>query len=327
MQRTTLSQSFIGLAVASVLALCIAGTTIAGIQGSGLRRVVALGRIAAVGHITVNGVEYSTTDARVSVDGVATDLTDLRVGQVVTIAGSIDAAGAAAADQISFVGDVRGVITAVDRDARTFAVLNQVVRVTDETLIDGGSATGALNLQVGTAVEASGFQNSAGELVASRVDAQAEASVAQVRGAATGLDAHGHSFRINELLVDYDDAQVEGHLAEGATVVVQGELDRTAGILRAERIDIAAQLGAPGEKGDLEGIVTSFVSDAEFELNGQRIVGDEQTHYVLHGGELGPDAPVHVSGRFSADALVADKVEIKKNDPKATQAKKPKKKK
>jgi hypothetical protein len=87
---------------------------------------------------------------------------------------------------------------------------------------------------------------------------------------------------------------------------------------------VPPQLGAPGEKGDLEGIVTSFTSDAEFELNGVRVVGDERTRYVLRDTVLGPDTPVHVSGHFSADALVADKVDVSKHSLKGAKARKPK---
>jgi hypothetical protein len=303
------------IVLTGLLAVCIAGTTIAGIQGSGLRSITVVGRISAVGHLTVNGIEYVAADARVSMDGVAATPDDLRVGQVVTIDGAIDvAAGAVIADEISFVGNARGVVTAVDRDARTFTVLNQTARVTDATVIDDAPALGALNLQVGTTVEASGFENSAGELVVSRVDTNVDAATAQVRGTATALDRHGHTFRINQMLIDYDDAQIEGRLEEGANVVVEGEVASASGNLMAERVEVPAPLGTQGEKGDLEGIITSFASDADFVLNGQRVVGNERTRYDLHGGTLGPDAIVHVSGRFGVGALVADRVEIRRSE-------------
>jgi len=321
MQRTTLSKGFVVLA-----ALAIGGTTIAGIQGSGLRRVATFGRITAVAPITVNGVEYAAMRARISIDGVGGYQRDLRVGQVVSLTGSVDeSSGTGLADEISFVGDVRGVITAVDRASRTFTVLDQTVRVTDETIVDGAPAFAALNLRVGTAVEASGFANASGELLVTRIDTRVENAVAQVRGIAADFDRHGHTFRVNQLLVDYDDAEIEGLLAEGATVVVQGEVDRGAGALHAERVDVPLQLGAPGQKGDVEGIVTSYASDAEFVLNGLRIVADENTRYVLHGVTLGPDVPLHVSGRFGVGALVADKVEVRNNALRQTSAKAAKK--
>lgn len=331
MQRTTLSKGLAGFTAAALLTLCIGGTTIAGIQGSGLRSIKAVGRISAVGRLTVNGVEYFAADARVSMDGVAANGSDLRVGHVVTINGVVDMdTGTARADEISFVGDVRGVITAVDQDTRTFSVLDQTLRVTDQSLVDDATAASTLDLQVGATVEASGFENSAGELVVSRVDTQAEAPTAQVRGALTDLDVHGHTFRINQLLVDYDDAEVEGRLSEGATVVAEGEADGATASLLAERVDVLPQLGSPGEKGDVEGIITSFASDAQFEVNGLRVIGDEHTRYVIHGVALGLDTPVHVRGHFSANGLIADKVDVRHDEPKeaaAGKAKKPKPKK
>jgi hypothetical protein len=302
------------IAVVSVLTAGIAGTTIAGIQGSG-RAMAAVGRVLQVnGGLIVNGVTYSTTDTSISVDGHAGTLSQLHRGDVVTINGSVSNDGTTAiADEIAFVGDVRGIITAMDTQNRTLTVMSQTVRLTDDTVIDGATAPA-----VGNAVEITGFANSAGELVASRVEAQAHAQKGQVRGTVAALDAHGHTFQINSLLVDYDNAQVHGALAEGATVVVESRTERAIGVLTAKTVDVSEPLGAAGQQGDLQGLITSFVSAAEFDVNGQHVIGDEHTQYNLRNSSLGPDVEVIVSGRFNGSgALVADSVEITKKAAKA----------
>lgn len=294
-------------AAVCVLALCIVGTTIAGIQGSG-RRLAAFGAITSTGDITVNGTTYESAHAHVSVNGHASDRSHLHVGDVVTIDGSIDAGGTSAiADQISYVADLRGVITSMQAEAQTFSVLGRTVRTSSETIAEGESGAG---IAVGQIVEVSGYPNAAGELVAARVTVQSQESSAQMRGTVAALDQHAHTFLLGALLVDYEAASVTGALRNGATVVATGDSADGAQMLVAERVDMIAPLGASGEKGDVAGIITSFSSAADFELSGQRISGDEKTKYVLRGGALGPDTIVHVKGRFRADgALLADKVE------------------
>jgi hypothetical protein len=243
------------------------------------------------------------------VDGQVGALSQLQPGDVVTINGSISNDGTTAiADEIVYVGDVRGVITASDSQNRTLTVMSQTVRLTDTTVVDDPA-----RLVVGSAVEITGFANSAGELVASRVEVQKHAQKGQVRGAVAALDANGHTFQINSLLVDYDKAHVDGTLANGTTVVVESKSESASGVLVAKNVDVAATLGAAGGQGDLQGIITSFASAAEFDVNGQHVIGDEHTRYDLRGSLLGPDVEVIVSGRFnSSGVLIADSVEITK---------------
>jgi Domain of unknown function (DUF5666) len=290
MQSTPSTLAKRALAILTAIALSavfIAGTTNAGIQGSGFMRLAVMGRITGFGSIFVNGVEYSTHDAR--------------IGQIVTLSGSVDAHGTLGrADVVSFVNDVRGPITAIDSGAHSFSVLGQTVRLTGETL------TNQAQLRVGTTVAVSGFPNAAGEIVASRVDVE-KSKGGQVRGAVTALDHNAGTFMLHSLLVDYQNAKIDGALAEGATVVVHG---KTLGsTLVAKRVKVSDELSTNGGQGDIEGLITIFASDAEFAINGQRVVGDEHTKYKLKGGALGPDVTVRVKGRFEGGTLLADEVE------------------
>jgi Domain of unknown function (DUF5666) len=287
-----------------LLAIGIAGTTIAGIQGSGFV-AMSVGRITEPDSVTVNGVHYASDHAHIFIDGSPANGRPLRVGQVVRVHGRVSPDGTTGvADEVEFVSDVRGEITARNVQAGTFAVLAQTVRMDDETLIEGGSA----DLPVGTVVEVSGFANSAGEIVASRVDVQQGASPQQVRGTVAALDTNARTFLINTLLIDYDNAEVEGNLVDGAVVLVQSD----SGMLDVKRVKVLPAAGASGEKGNIEGVITSFASDAEFAVNGQRVVGDERTDYKLKGLTLGPDVFVEISGTFEDGVLVADEVKARK---------------
>lgn len=303
--------------LAKCLPMCLAAgvivlgvdTTSAGIQGSGFRRLATFGVITSTGDVTVNGTAYESARSRVYVNGYVSDKSHLHVGEIVSIEGSIDPSGTLAiADEIAYSADLRGRITSTDTDTLTFVVLDHRVRVTDSTLLAGGSSA---SLSVGQVVEVSGYPNAAGELVASRVSIEAQAAVAQARGAVAVLDQNAHTFLLGSLLVDYAKANVTGLLAEGVDVVVQGGTANGASMLVASRISVPPPLGGPGDKADLESIITAFSSAADFELNGRRIRADERTVYSLHGGTLGPNVTVRVKGQFAPDgAVVADKVDL-----------------
>lgn len=303
------------IAALCLLTVGIAGTTIAGIQGSG-RTMASMGSILKVGNsVVLNGVTYSTSGATVSVDGAPGGLGQLDTGDVVTLNGSVNGDGTAIAHEISYVGDVRGVITAQDPLAGTITVLNQVVRLGEDTVIDG--ALPLVGLVIGMPVEVSGFVNSSGELIASRVEVQGHAFKGQLRGTVTALDTNAHTFYINSLLVDYERAEVTAGLTEGAIVVVQSRSEVAPGMLVATSVSLQPALGADGQRGNIEGIITTFASDADFELNGQRVIGDEHTVYAPNGALLGPDVQVRVTGTFAAGALRADRIEVSKKSAKA----------
>lgn len=290
------------------LALGIAGTSMGGIQGTGFARIAAVGTVTSTGDVTVNGTTYVSANAHVSVNGQPAGPRQLRVGQVVRIEGSSGPGGAnPVADDIAYVGDVRGPVSSINVLARTFRVLGQTVRITEDTVL----SVSFVDLLAGTRVEASGFENAAGEIVAARVSLGGSNSDSQLRGAIEHLDSHARTFTINGVLVDYDDAAVTGPIAPGAEVFVRG--DANGATLVAGLVEALPPLGAPGAHGDVEGIVTEYVSNVDFWLDGVHVIGDERTNFKV---AVGPNVAVNVKGRFQADgALRADKVEAPKPAP------------
>src|SRR4029077_9831848 len=69
-----------------LLAACGYSADTAGIQGTGSPApAAAVGPITGFGSIFVNGVEYTTSNAQILIDGQAGAETQLQTGQVVTI--------------------------------------------------------------------------------------------------------------------------------------------------------------------------------------------------------------------------------------------------
>jgi hypothetical protein len=308
-----------GLAASLLLVACGADQ-VAGIQGSGApvaSGVTSVGTVTGFGSVFVDGVEYGTSSAQIRLDDQAGTESQLRVGQIVTVRGTLDASGnAGTAAEITFVSDVKGPIGQVNLAARTFTVLSQTVRVTDATLFDESIRPAELaTLNAGAAVQVSGFVNSAGEIVASRIDPTSSAEL-QLKGTAQSLDTTARTFRINTLTIDYSAATVTGTLANASPVIVRANAVNPSGVLVATRVQVVGGTGAAAnDNGRVEGLVTSFTSNADFAVNGLRVVTDSSTQFALQGLTLGVDLPVKVRGTFNANgALLAARVEARQNN-------------
>jgi hypothetical protein len=303
----------------SLIAAC-GSDQVAGIEGSGApvaSAATTTGRISGFGSIFVDGVEFDTATAQIRIDDQPATEADLRVGHVVTIAGTINPDGkTGTASQVTMTSDVRGGVGAVDATASTFLVLGQTVKVTSETLFDTSTQTQDLaGLQPGTQVRVSGFTGSTGEVVASRVDGLATtlALDVQVTGKVRNLDVVAKSFQMNDLTVDYRSANVSGALDENSNATVRGTPSTDGATLTATEVTVAPPpSGNTGDKGQIEGLITTFDSSTSFVVDGQRVTTDASTRLNLHGLTLGPDVFVKVHGTFDAShVLVADQVDAK----------------
>jgi hypothetical protein len=308
----------IGAAAAMLLASCNE-IDVAGIQGSGSptpAAAAAVGPITGFGSVFVNGVEYITANAQILIDRQPGTEAQLHAGQVVTIKGSVNDDGVTGtATEVSFDGDVQGPVAQIDLTNNTAVILGQTVRVTGSTLFDDSFQPGDLtSLQNGSLfVEVSGFSNGAGEIMASRVDLKSAGSNLQVKGAIQALNTTAHTFRINALTVDYSTSSTMPMLANGSVVEVQGTTLTSAGVLVATHVEVLPGLGATAnERLDIDGIITSFTSTANFTLQGQSVTTDANTQFVLHGVSPGLGVEVDVQGTINASGtLVAKKVEAK----------------
>ena len=299
-----------------LLAACGYSADTAGIQGTGSPApAAAVGPITGFGSIFVNGVEYTTSNAQILIDGQAGGETQLQTGQVVTIKGTVNSDGTTGvATQVTFAGDVQGPVTQIDLVANTFVVLGQKVQITSSTFLDASIQPADLTgLQTGAVVEVSGFADDSGVIVASRVDFKSAGSGFQVRGVLQGLDTTGRTFHINGLTIDYSSATTTGALADGSTVEARGVTLGSTGSLLATHVEVLPGLGtSANEYADLDGIITTFTSTADFVVQGEHIATDANTKFALHGLTLGANVQVDVRGQFDASGtLQAKKVEIK----------------
>ena len=306
-----MKREFTTIVAAAILLLASCGgpTQLGGIQGSG-SPVVAYGPIAGFGSIFVNGVEYATSNAQIRIDDQPGTESQLLVGQVVTVVGSVNSDGTTGtATQVTSSGDVAGPITQIDTVGGTFVVLGQTVRVSGSTLFDDTVQPASIaGLQVSNIVEVSGFPNAAGEIVASRIQREAAGSALEVKGIVLSLDMTAHTFHVNTLTVDYSAITPSGSLANGAIVKVSGTLLNAAGALVATRVDVLPGFGATAnDEGEIEGLITTFTSNSDFVVNGQRVTTNANTQFILDGATLAVDVLVEVDGSFDASGVLVAK--------------------
>jgi len=303
------------LLAASALLLTSCGPgQVAGIEGTGAPApVTATGPVTGFGSIFVNGVEFTTTGAQIQIDDQPGTESQLAIGEVVTVTGTLNAnntSGTAA--QVTFLGNVLGQVAQVDVATNTFVVLGQTVLVTANTVFDPNIQPPQISsVNTGSRYEVSGFPDSSGQIVASRIQLATTGTALRVTGAVQGLNTGTTVFQINALSVDYSTATVHGTLADGSTVDVEGGGLNASGALSATTVTVLPPPGgAPNSRGEVEGVITSFNSVSDFVVNGIHVATNANTLFQLNGITLGVNVRVDVEGSYdSSGILVATSVE------------------
>ena len=284
---------------------------VGGIDGVG----AAIGPISNFGSIFVNGVEFSTSSAQIRIENSPATESQLKVGQIVRVKGRIANDGrTGTAETVNFNDSVEGPVQSVDLTASTLVVLGQTVRVTATTLFDNSFANPSLaGIAIGSVVEVSGFPNGAGEIVATRIEPKAAGGVFELFGVVSSLA--GTRFNLSTTIVDFATAALpNGSPTNGACVEVKGSVF-AAGVLTATRVEVegCTLTVANGDRGEIEGLITRFVSATDFSIGPQAITTTASTTYV-NGTAAGLrlNVKIEAEGSFNAaGTLVATKIDFK----------------
>ena len=182
---------------------CPSHRATSGIEGGGApsRSMIkgVIDRLEADGAVVVDGVQYSTDNASVVVNGSCAEVTDLQLGHVVTVIGEVDSqTNLGTADRIVSDDDVAGAILALDVDHETLNVIGQNIVVTAETVFGDTIRPASLaTLGLREQVAVSGRVDSDGVIVATRIDRWPANSGWQASGIASLLDESNGVFHLN----------------------------------------------------------------------------------------------------------------------------------
>ena len=311
---------------AAAIAACGGDNQVAGIDGRGANpppppvavSVVSVGTITGFGSVIVNGIRYETGSAAVTVDGNVGAESDLAVGQVVIVRGTLNSDGTTGvASQIDYDDIVEGPIESIDIAAGTLTVLSQLIRVDDGTSFGLAITPASLDgLQVGDPIEVSGFLLADASISATRIE-RSDDNDLEIVGRVANLS--GTTFMINDLLVDFSAATLEdfpnGAPEDGQLVEAEGNVLGGAGELIATRVEFEDDLFSDDSPDlvEIEGFITRFSSATDFDVEGVPVTTNGQTQY--EGGveaDLGINRKVEVEGEFDANGvLVASEIELK----------------
>ena len=288
-----------------------------GIGGTGF----SSGTITGFGSVFVNGVEFNTDDAIITVDGDLASESDLGIGMVVVVEADFDGNGLSGkAKRIMYEETVVGSVDTVNLVDESMVVLGQTVRTDQATVFDGVDFD---DLDVGNIVEVSGFTSSSGIVQATRIEFKSDRFVAnatelEVTGIVENLNEAAMTFRIGGLVIDYSSAVLtdllDGGLSNGSLVEVESIEERVGGVLTASRVEgqefDLTDFG--GLRAELEGVVTEFVSPSEFDVNGIPVRTDENTSFENGtADDIAPDVKLEVEGTVDANGVLrADEIEF-----------------
>ncbi len=287
-----------------------------GIDRSG----ISLGLITGFGSVFVNGVEYETDSASIVIDGVAASESDLAVGQLVAVTGTIADDGLTGqATQITFDDDAQGAISAIDLSAGTLEVLGQRIITDASTVFSNDISPPELaGLLVGDVVQISGFADTLGSILATRISRASVGGELEVRGLVSNLDQASMRFNINALVIEFSMAVLEDFdgepIANGLLVEAKGDALSASGELIATRIEreSAFASGGDGELGEIEGLVSRFVSIEDFDLAGIPVRGDASTQFENGtAADLAVGVRLEVEGEFVGGVLVAREISVR----------------
>ncbi|MDQ2075743.1 DUF5666 domain-containing protein [Marinimicrobium sp. ABcell2] len=285
----------------------------AGIEGTG-SPVASRGSVTSYGSILVNGERIDISSAQIHANGETVVEEAIELGMVVQVEAERDEHGTVVAQRVLYSRALLGTVSeVVDTTAtrKVLAVMGQTLVVHDDTHFAGLTFE---ELGEGIRLDVSGFVDSEGRLVASRVAAAAENADDEVSGEIQNLNRDSTHFQLRDVQVQYSDAVFEDgsldDLSNGAVVRVQGE--RSGDVLSAMRVRFVAAESAleEGTWISLEGMAKNVQATGQFELDGQTVDASEAE---LSGGtaeQLTSGVRVAVSGALENGMLQAQQVRL-----------------
>jgi len=324
----TIKKTALALAVASILGLTACNddkqTTVPVSKTTS-------GVITGFGSVFINGVEYETDDATFVVDGVEGGEELLKLGMVVSLDGSDNADGTGTALSIEFDDDVEGVVISNDITADGIGTLNIMgvtVNVDEDTVFESKDATIVTLADVvpGNIIEVSGHSSGDGNVWATRIEVKSAAKEAdkemEVKGTVSMLDEAAKTFVIGTMTVDYSSSELEDDfvLADDLFIEVKSQdgLD-VNGVLVASKIELedggkkSLDHDDEDDEVELEGVITSLISDTEIEVNGHAVLLSSTTKYV-HGTATIAAVGMKIKVKGDVDVngkLLAEKITFK----------------
>jgi hypothetical protein len=269
-----------------------------------------LGAISGFGSIIVGGIEFDTDGATVTIEGDPAEPSDLGLGMVAIVHGTIAPGGLrGVADTVAVENLVEAPLEAIDVAGGTLRLLSQIVIVDGATVFE---PVALADLELGETVDVGGFLDANGNIRATRVERRVGSVEIELRGFIQGLDRAASTFRINALLVDFADAVVEGAppegLHDGLFVEIEADSPPVGGVFVTTAVAVIdpTLMTEEGDGISVEGFVTEVFSSTEFSVSRrQRVRITPDTRFENgDAADIVLDAEVDIDGTAGPDGVV-----------------------
>ena len=297
----------------------------AGIGGTG----IVFGTITGFGSVWVNGRRFDIDDSEIIVDGEMLTEDDLALGMVVKLdVETQNGEFTGIANRVTYDDEVQGPVAATptysaDGTQRFFDVFGQSVTI-HEISTEFKDTTFA-TIDANDLVEISGFRTSATEIIATYVELKGTlmlGSEVELRGTINGYSAGPpETFFVDGIEITTDlNTEIEvagGVLQDGLFVEVEGTVQSLSPItiLATEVEDEEEGLGNDVDDVSLQGVVSNFVSLANFEIDGQSVDASGASIEPA-GAMIANGVEVEVEGDIVGGILIADELELREGETK-----------
>jgi len=274
------------------------------------------GVISGFGSVFVNGTRFNTNNSIITTDNTSNGSdSDLDIGMNVSVLGLISADGSMAkAEKIEYSAIVRGPLEAVNLLTQEVTVLGQVILTDAFTEFKD---TDLDSLSPGDIIEVSAILNSENVLLATLIKKLDEAdTVLILRGEISQFDTDLMIFQIDNLMIDYSGAQIEGVLNNGVHVKVTADTAPVNNVLTAIEVEVKEPKIELDAMITLDGIISEIISleELKFKVNSQVTQITESTR--LENGtvtDLKLNKRVKVFGQFDEEnILILNKIRFDK---------------
>jgi hypothetical protein len=227
------------------------------------------GTITGFGSVIVNGLRYDDSAASVRDEEGSRSRSDLKLGMVVSVDGSIDSDGLAKASKIGFDSALLGLVTDVDSKADTFTIIGQTVHVDDSTVFDASLAQGLGSVQKDQLLEVHGFLNAAtNTLQATLVERKTGSNKFKISGLVQNLQTSNKTLQIGSVTLSIPNSQLQG-LANGrfAKFRLEPRVPTGTASWTVTAYSVTSSSSSSQERAEVEGLVTQIISPTQFSVS------------------------------------------------------------
>jgi hypothetical protein len=298
------------LLTAVLLWSCGGGTNVATV-GTGGTGSFSVGVVTGFGSVIVNGQRFDDSQASVrDADGTRSS-SDLQLGMVVKVEGSVSASGSATATSIEFDSELLGPASNVANGR--FTILGQHVVTHAGTVYAPSLPNGFASIANGNVLEVHGFlQPASNELQATLISLKTNPSEYKLSGLVKNLQTGSQTFAIGSLNISYAGARdVPSGLSNDTPVKVRLVTTEPppGQPWPATRVRVNKDALADKDEAEIEGVITALTSTASFSIGNVQV---DATNASFKDGSAGVvlGARVEAQGRLVGGVLLAREVKL-----------------